>query len=105
LEALISGGYLLEPNESRRGNAAKKSCVAVPDALSVDVEDYYQVEAFADCISPFSWSSYPSRVRLNTERVLQILDDYSCRGTFFVLGWVAERDPALVATFVWTKSV
>lgn len=66
------------------------------DVLSVDVEDYYHVEAFADRVSPESWPDYPSRVRKNTERVVQILGEYRCNATFFVLGWVAERDPKLI---------
>jgi polysaccharide deacetylase family protein (PEP-CTERM system associated) len=64
--------------------------------LTVDLEDYFHVEAFADRISMSSWSSFPARVRTNTERILQLLDHYHFRATFFVLGWVAERDPELI---------
>jgi len=66
------------------------------DAVSVDLEDYFQVEAFASRISRSRWSSFPSRVRQNTDRTLKLLDRSQCRATFFVLGWVAEREPALV---------
>ena len=66
------------------------------DFLSVDVEDYFHVEAFADRISRVDWGTFSSRVRPNTERTLRIFAEYGCRGTFFVLGWVAERDPKLV---------
>jgi polysaccharide deacetylase family protein (PEP-CTERM system associated) len=66
------------------------------DALSVDVEDYFHVEAFADRISPDRWVTFPSRVRCNCERVLGLLERHGWRATFFVLGWVAERDPELV---------
>jgi polysaccharide deacetylase family protein (PEP-CTERM system associated) len=66
------------------------------DVLTVDVEDYYHVEAFADRVSRESWPDFPSRVRANTTRVLRIFEEYGCRATFFVLGWVAERDPRLV---------
>ena len=66
------------------------------DLLSVDVEDYYHVEAFADCVSPVSWPDFPSRVQANTRRVLQMFEQFHCRATFFVLGWVAERNRALV---------
>jgi polysaccharide deacetylase family protein (PEP-CTERM system associated) len=69
---------------------------ALCDFLSVDVEDYFQVEAFAGCISRDDWGTYASRVRPNTERTLRIFAEYGCRGTFFILGWVAERDPQLV---------
>lgn len=68
------------------------------DVLSVDVEDYYQVEAFADRVSPNAWPNFASRVRANTERVLQVFEEYRCRATFFVLGWVAERESELVRT-------
>jgi polysaccharide deacetylase family protein (PEP-CTERM system associated) len=74
----------------------KPSDPILSDMLSVDVEDYYHVEAFADRIPSESWSSFPSRVRANTERVLQIFEEYGCRATFFILGWVAERNPDLV---------
>lgn len=68
----------------------------VLNALTVDVEDYFQVSAFADQI-PFShWESYESRVCANTERLLDIFGALDVRGTFFVLGWVAERYPHLV---------
>lgn len=66
------------------------------DGLSVDVEDYFQVEAFADRVTREDWANYPSRFAANTRRILDIFALYGCRGTFFVLGWVAERDPALV---------
>lgn len=69
---------------------------AIPDALSVDVEDYYHVEAFADRISPEDWPQFPRRVADNTRRILEIFERYGARATFFVLGWVAEREPSLV---------
>ena len=68
----------------------------LPDMLSVDVEDYFHVEAFADCVSQSSWPDFPSRVRANTQRILRIFDEFGCRATFFVLGWVAERERALI---------
>ena len=67
-----------------------------PDALSVDVEDYFHVEAFRDRISPDCWPSYPSRVVENTRRVLDLFARHGTRATFFVLGWVAERFPQVV---------
>jgi polysaccharide deacetylase family protein (PEP-CTERM system associated) len=79
---------------------APQGAEALSDVLTVDVEDYYHVEAFADRVSPHSWSDFPSRVRANTERVLQIFEEYGCRATFFVLGWVAEQDPSLVRDIV-----
>ena len=68
--------------------------------MSVDVEDYYQVEAFADMVDRSEWETYPSRVQPNTYRVLDLLDRVNVKGTFFILGWVAERFPALVREIV-----
>jgi polysaccharide deacetylase family protein (PEP-CTERM system associated) len=65
-------------------------------AFSVDVEDYFHVEAFSRDVTRDAWSGYPSRVVANTTRLLDVLDRYRVRGTFFVLGWVADREPALV---------
>jgi polysaccharide deacetylase family protein (PEP-CTERM system associated) len=64
--------------------------------LSVDVEDYFQVEAFARQVSRDSWDSWPSRVVENTQRVLDIFDRFQAKGTFFFVGWVAARFPHLV---------
>jgi polysaccharide deacetylase family protein (PEP-CTERM system associated) len=68
----------------------------VVDGLSVDLEDYYQVEAFAARISRSQWSEFSSRIKQNTWRTLSLLDRNRCRATFFVLGWVAEREPGLI---------
>ena len=67
------------------------------NALTIDVEDYYQVEAFTKVIDRSTWETYPSRVVQNTRRILELLDRKDVRATFFVLGWVAQRQPALVA--------
>lgn len=66
------------------------------NALTVDVEDYFHVQAFADVIRPEQWLCYPARVERNTRRLLEIFDAHKIRATFFVLGWVAEHYPALV---------
>ena len=65
-------------------------------AFTVDVEDYFQVDAFSDVIPVTAWDSFESRVVANTSRLLDLLDAHQVRGTFFVLGWIAERHPALV---------
>jgi peptidoglycan/xylan/chitin deacetylase (PgdA/CDA1 family) len=72
------------------------SSLPIVDAMSVDLEDYFHVEAFADYVSRTDWPRFESRVRRNTERILELFARYNCRATFFVLGWVAERDPALI---------
>jgi len=68
--------------------------------LSVDVEDYFQVEAFTDTVKSSDWDSYESRVEANTIRVLDLFDECGVKGTFFILGWVADRNPQLVRTIV-----
>lgn len=68
----------------------------VLNAMSVDVEDYFHVSVFEDTVPRASWPQMPSRVCANTERLLDIFDEFSVRSTFFVLGWVAERYPHLV---------
>jgi len=66
------------------------------NAFTVDVEDYYQVSAFETDIDRDHWGRYESRVARNTHRMLELLDRYHVKATFFVLGWVADRDPGLV---------
>jgi len=68
--------------------------------ISVDVEDYFHVEAFASVISRDSWDSYACRVEQNTQRILDLFDQCNVSGTFFILGWVAERYPHLVRKIV-----
>lgn len=68
-----------------------------PLALSVDVEDYFQVQAFARRVERREWARYPSRVVRNTEILLDLFDAAGARGTFFVLGWIAREQGALVA--------
>ena len=66
------------------------------NALSIDVEEHFQVTAFDDVISRDEWPHLPSRVVANTRRILDLLDEFSTHATFFVLGWVADRHPAVV---------
>ncbi|HOM16703.1 MAG TPA: DUF3473 domain-containing protein [Thermoguttaceae bacterium] len=79
---------------SRKKNASRVSLP--PNALTVDVEDYYQVSAFEDRIDRKDWEKYPSRVKENTERLLALLRRRQVRATFFVLGWTAQNCPDLV---------
>ena len=64
--------------------------------MSVDVEDYFMVEAFARSVARSTWSEWSSRVVANTHRVLDLFDQYQVKGTFFFVGWVADRFPHLV---------
>jgi polysaccharide deacetylase family protein (PEP-CTERM system associated) len=65
-------------------------------AFTVDVEDYFQVSAFERFVSREHWDGFSSRVAANTGRILKILEEHRVRGTFFILGWVAERCPELI---------
>ncbi|MEW6110131.1 MAG: XrtA system polysaccharide deacetylase [Nitrospirota bacterium] len=66
------------------------------NALTIDVEDYFHVTAFKKHICADNWDSYPLRVVNNTLQLLDILEKFSVKATFFILGWVAERSPSLV---------
>ena len=66
------------------------------NALTFDVEEYFHAEAFAGVVRPEEWPGLESRVVGATERILDLLAGTSTRGTFFVLGWVAQRHPGLV---------
>ena len=68
----------------------------VVNALTVDVEDYFQVSAFDPVVARANWHTFESRVTRNTDRLLDLFARHSVRGTFFVLGRVAERYPYLV---------
>ena len=71
---------------------------AVRNAFTVDVEEYFQVEGFSEFINKQDWDKYPCRVEEQMKRLLDLLDLYRVRGTFFVLGWLAERYPDLIRT-------
>ena len=70
--------------------------MSITNALTVDVEDYFHVAALAPNIHRHSWNSRESRVVGNTQKLLAIFEQFDVRGTFFVLGWVAEQYPQLV---------
>jgi polysaccharide deacetylase family protein (PEP-CTERM system associated) len=70
------------------------------NALSVDVEDWFQVGAFETVISRDDWASKEQRVEANTDAVLALFDDMGAKATFFTLGWVAERYPQLMRRIV-----
>jgi polysaccharide deacetylase family protein (PEP-CTERM system associated) len=66
------------------------------NALSFDVEEYFQVEAFASVVDPHHWDRHPSRVADSTRKLLDLLASRGVRATFFALGWVAARQPGLL---------
>jgi len=72
----------------------------VVNAITVDVEDYFQVSAFEPYIKRGDWDKTQGRVERNTERILEIFDNHGVKATFFMLGWVAERYPELTRRIV-----
>jgi polysaccharide deacetylase family protein (PEP-CTERM system associated) len=70
--------------------------LSLVNALSIDVEEYFQVSAFEGCVPVTQWHRFPGRVEQNTRLVLELLAERGVRATFFVLGWVAARYPELV---------
>lgn len=69
---------------------------SLPNAMSVDVEDYFQVSAFEGTVSRNDWDNMPSRLVRNVDRILELFDEQNTKATFFTLGWVADRFPSVV---------
>ena len=80
--------------------ATAEASPPVVNAMTVDVEDWFQVQAFAGTIARESWETLPRRVEANTDRILALFAEARVRATFFALGWVAERHPALIRRIV-----
>lgn len=70
------------------------------NALTIDVEDYFQVSAFAPHIPRSEWPLRECRVERNVDRILAMLDEHETKATFFTLGWIAERYPELIRRIV-----
>ena len=85
-------GRLALSQERARSTADER----VINAMTIDVEDFFQVSAFDSHVPRDRWDRFESRVCHNTERLLQIFDDLDVTATFFVLGWIADRFPQLV---------
>jgi polysaccharide deacetylase family protein (PEP-CTERM system associated) len=68
----------------------------ITNAMTIDVEDYFQVSAFAPHISRSEWNSRECRVERNVQCILEMLDRHHTKATFFTLGWIAERYPGLI---------
>ena len=69
-------------------------------AMSVDVEEHFQVSAMEPAVARADWDRHPSRVAANTRRTLDLFERHGVKATFFTLGWVAKRQPALVRDIV-----
>ncbi|MGO9786215.1 MAG: XrtA system polysaccharide deacetylase [Stellaceae bacterium] len=72
----------------------------VLNAMTVDVEDYFQVEALSAAVPRKDWDAMPSRVEISTGRLLELFDRFHVKATFFVLGWIAERHPVMIRRIV-----
>jgi len=68
----------------------------IVNAFTIDVEDYFQVSAFAPYIARREWVDRECRIERNLDRILAMLDEHGVKGTFFTLGWIAERYPVLI---------
>ena len=73
---------------------------SIANAMTVDVEDYFQVSAFDPYISRDNWKNFAGRVEPNTDRILELFDQHDVKATFFTLGWVAHHYPDLVKRIV-----
>jgi len=82
------------PAPTQRGDSR------IVNALTIDVEDYFQVSAFAPHIARADWPNIPCRIERNIERILAMLDQHGVKATFFTLGWIAERHPEIVRRIV-----
>jgi len=74
--------------------------MTIPNAMTVDVEDYFQVQAFAGVVSSSEWDRFPPRVDANVTRILDRFAAAQVHATFFTLGWIAERHPRMVRRIV-----
>ena len=68
----------------------------ISNALTIDVEDYFQVSAFAPFVERSAWDTTPCRIERNIDRILELLNQRGAKATFFTLGWLAQRYPHLV---------
>jgi len=70
------------------------------NAMTVDVEDYFQVSAFSNRIGREDWDNYPCRIERNVDVILELFDDDAIHATFFILGWIGERYPQMLRSIV-----
>nr|MBV0879119.1 DUF3473 domain-containing protein [Noviherbaspirillum sp. L7-7A] len=82
------------------GHATGRPTGPIRNAMTIDVEDYFQVSAFAPHIPRESWNTMDCRVERNVERILGLLKERDVKATFFTLGWIAERYPQVVRAIV-----
>lgn len=88
------------PASAERPARSAMSSSRIRNAMSIDVEDYFQVSAFAPYIQRGDWDRRECRVQRNVGRILDLLDARGVKATFFTLGWIAQRYPQLVRDIV-----
>ncbi|MFZ6645830.1 XrtA system polysaccharide deacetylase [Undibacterium sp. TJN25] len=88
------------PSSIAGTHAGKHAGMPIRNAMTIDVEDYFQVSAFADHISRDSWPTLSCRVERNIDLILGVLEASQVKATFFTLGWIAERYPEMVKRIV-----
>ncbi len=81
-------------------NTRDATAAPIVNALTIDVEDYFQVSAFAPYVARSSWEEQPCRIEQNIDRILELLAESGVHATFFTLGWIAERHPQMVQRIV-----
>ncbi|MGD8414735.1 MAG: hypothetical protein PVF33_10905, partial [Candidatus Latescibacterota bacterium] len=84
--------HIIDANQAI-GCHGPKSKVNITNALTIDVEDYFQVSAFENSVARASWDQMEHRVERNMETILAMLSSKGVKATFFTLGWLAERYP------------
>ena len=84
----------------RRRAALATANTDLANAMTVDVEDYFQVSAFEPHIDRSHWEKYPCRIERNTEAILELFDQHDATATFFTLGWIAKHYPKLIRRIV-----
>jgi polysaccharide deacetylase family protein (PEP-CTERM system associated) len=77
-----------------------RNAMPIVNAMTVDVEDYFQVQAFAHRVDRAKWEAFPRRVEANVDRILEQFAHARVHATFFTLGWIAQRHPAMVGRIV-----
>ncbi len=90
----------VDPPLRQSGPARRHGQPGIVNAMTIDIEDYFQVEAFAATIDRADWEHLPRRVERNTGRLLDLLAEAEVQATFFALGWIARRHPALIRRIV-----
>lgn len=89
------------PVQERQDETAPRDAAApVVNAMSIDVEEYFQVWAFARAARKEDWDSFPSRIEQSVDAALELFGAAGVRATFFTLGWIAERHPAMIRRIV-----